>query len=120
VLIRAELLPLGRRFLWRTARKTRKYALTSPKGSSRMSLKLLYFAWVRERIGKPAEEVEPPPGIATVADLILWLTRRGDEYAHAFENPTVIRAAIDRAHVKADAAIAGAREIAFFPPMTGG
>src|SRR6202035_4279557 len=55
---------------------------------------------------------EPPPGIATVADLIAWLTRRGDEYAHAFENPKVIRTAIDRAHVKADTAIAGAREIA--------
>jgi molybdopterin synthase sulfur carrier subunit len=85
-----------------------------------VSVKLLYFAWVRERIGKPAEEVEPPPGIATVADLIAWLSRRGDQYAHAFENPKVIRTAIDRAHVKADAMIAGAREIAFFPPMTGG
>jgi molybdopterin synthase sulfur carrier subunit len=85
-----------------------------------LSVKLLYFAWVRERIGKPAEEVELPPGVATVADLVAWLARRGDEYAHAFENPKVIRAAIDRAHVKADAAIAGAREIAFFPPMTGG
>jgi molybdopterin synthase sulfur carrier subunit len=49
-----------------------------------------------------------------------WLGERGEEYAHAFENPKVIRAAIDRAHVKADTAIAGAREIAFFPPMTGG
>jgi molybdopterin synthase sulfur carrier subunit len=87
---------------------------------NRVSVKLLYFAWVRERIGKPAEEVEPPSGIATVADLIGWLARRGDEYAHAFENPAVIRAAIDRAHVKGDATIAGAREIAFFPPMTGG
>jgi sulfur-carrier protein len=85
-----------------------------------VSVKLLYFAWVRERIGKPAEEVEPPPDIATVADLIIWLAKRGEEYAHAFENPGVIRTAIDRAHVKADAAIAGAREIAFFPPMTGG
>ena len=83
-------------------------------------MKLVYFAWVRERIGKTEEEVEPPAGISTVADLVNWLSRRGDEYAHAFENPKVIRAAIDRAHVKADAAIAGAREIAFFPPMTGG
>jgi len=90
------------------------------EGPNAMSVKLLYFAWVRERIGKPAEEIEPPPGIATVADLIGWLVKRGDEYAHAFENPKVIRAAIDRAHVKADTAIAGAREIAFFPPMTGG
>ena len=85
-----------------------------------MSVKLLYFAWVRERIGKPAEDVEPPSGIATVADLIVWLTKRGDEYAHAFENPKVIRTAIDRAHVKADAAIAGARKHGFFPALAGG
>ena len=49
-----------------------------------------------------------------------WLRGRGEEYAHAFENPKVIRAAIDRTHVRADTAIIGAREIAFFPPMTGG
>jgi molybdopterin synthase sulfur carrier subunit len=85
-----------------------------------MSVKLLYFAWVRERIGKPDEVVEPPASVRTVADLVAWLTQRGDEYAHAFENPKVIRAAIDRSHVRPDAAIAGAREIAFFPPMTGG
>jgi molybdopterin synthase sulfur carrier subunit len=83
-------------------------------------LKLRYFAWVRERIGKPDEDVEVPAGIATVGELISWLSARGEEYAHAFENPKVIRAAIDRAHVRADAAIVGAREIAFFPPMTGG
>jgi molybdopterin synthase sulfur carrier subunit len=83
-------------------------------------VKLLYFAWVRERIGKPDEDVDLPAGVTTVGDLIAWLSRRGDEYAHAFENPKVIRAAIDHAHVKAEAAIAGAREIAFFPPMTGG
>jgi molybdopterin synthase sulfur carrier subunit len=83
-------------------------------------VKLLYFAWVRERVGKPEEEIEVPTGVATVADLIDWLRRRGEQYAHAFENPRVIRTAIDRAHVKADTAIAGAREIAFFPPMTGG
>ena len=83
-------------------------------------MKLLYFAWVRERVGKPEEEIDPPEGIATVAELISWLAARGEEYAHAFENPKVVRAAIDRTHVRTDAAIAGAREIAFFPPMTGG
>jgi molybdopterin synthase sulfur carrier subunit len=83
-------------------------------------VKLLYFAWVRERIGKPAEEVELPAGIATIADLVRWLAGRGEEYAYAFENPKVVRAAIDRVHVRPDAAIADAREIAFFPPMTGG
>jgi sulfur-carrier protein len=83
-------------------------------------LKLRYFAWVRERVGKPEEEIEPPAGIATIADLIGWLSQRDERYAHAFENPKVIRAAIDRAHVRADTTIAGAREVAFFPPMTGG
>ena len=83
-------------------------------------MKLLYFAWVRERIGKPEEEVEPPASVRTVAQLIAWLSTRGEEYAYAFEHAKAIRAAIDRSHVKPDAAIAGAREIAFFPPMTGG
>jgi sulfur-carrier protein len=83
-------------------------------------LKLRYFAWVRERIGKPEEDIDLPPGVATVAELVGWLSRRGEEYAYAFENPKVIRAAIDRAHVRPDAAIGAAREIAFFPPMTGG
>ena len=85
-----------------------------------MSVKLVYFAWVRERIGKPEEVIEPPAGIVTVGELIAWLAGRGEEYAYAFENPKVIRAALDRTHVKPDAAIAGAGEIAFFPPMTGG
>ena len=84
------------------------------------AVKLLYFAWVRERIGKAQEEVAVPAGVATVGELVAWLSQRGEEYAHAFENPKIIRTAIDRAHVKPDAAIAGAREIAFFPPMTGG
>jgi molybdopterin synthase sulfur carrier subunit len=83
-------------------------------------MKLVYFAWVRERIGKADEDVSPPASVATVNDLMEWLSKRGEEYAYAFENAKVIRAAIDKRHVKADAAIKGAHEIAFFPPMTGG
>ena len=83
-------------------------------------MKLVYFAWVRERIGQAEEDVALPGGIATVADLVAWLKTRGEGYAHAFENERVIRVAIDQSHVKPEAAIAGAREIAFFPPMTGG
>ena len=83
-------------------------------------VKIVYFAWVRERIGKAEETVELPGSIATVADLLAWLSSRGPEYAHAFAKPEVIRAAIDHAHVKPAAIIAGAREIAFFPPVTGG
>jgi molybdopterin synthase sulfur carrier subunit len=85
-----------------------------------MTVKLCYFAWVRERIGKGEETVELPAGIGSVADLVAWLKSRGPEYAAAFERADVIRAAIDRTHVKPSAAVAGAREIAFFPPVTGG
>ncbi len=83
-------------------------------------MKLVYFAWVRERIGKAEEEVSPPADVATIADLARWLAGRGEEYAHAFENPAVVRAAIDRRHVKPDTSLGGAKEVAFFPPMTGG
>jgi len=85
-----------------------------------MRVRLVYFAWVRERVGKTDEDVELPGGIGTVIELVQWLKGRGEEYEYAFENESVIRAAIDHTHVKPDAALAGAREIAFFPPMTGG
>jgi sulfur-carrier protein len=83
-------------------------------------MKAVYFAWVRERIGKAEEEIDPPAEIVTVGDLIGWLSGRDEGYAHAFENAKTIRAALDRTHVKPEAKIAGAREVAFFPPMTGG
>jgi molybdopterin synthase sulfur carrier subunit len=83
-------------------------------------MKLVYFAWVRERVGKTDEQVVLPEGIDTVADLVRWLKGRGEEYEYAFENEGVVRAALDHVHVKPEARIAGAREIAFFPPMTGG
>ncbi len=85
-----------------------------------MRLKLVYFAWVRERIGRPEEIADLPGDVATVADLVRWLKGRGEEYAYAFETTGIVRAAIDRVHAKPDAPIAGASEIAFFPPMTGG
>jgi molybdopterin synthase sulfur carrier subunit len=83
-------------------------------------MKIKYFAWVRERVGKAEETIELPADVRTVGELIDWLARRDDAYAYAFEKPTVIRVAIDHAHVRPDAVISGAREIAFFPPMTGG
>jgi sulfur-carrier protein len=83
-------------------------------------VRLLYFAWVRERVGKAEEQIDPPAGVGTVAELMDWLASRDEQHAYAFENAKVIRAAIDRHHVRHDAAIAGAGEIAFFPPMTGG
>ena len=83
-------------------------------------MKLVYFAWVRERIGRSEEEIAVPASIRTASDLIAWLSRQGDEYAYAFERPEIIRVAADHVHVKADSVINDAKEIAFFPPMTGG
>jgi molybdopterin synthase sulfur carrier subunit len=83
-------------------------------------MRILYFAWLRERIGRGEEEVDLPPTVTTIADLVGFLAQRGEEYAYAFENPTVVRAAIDQVHVKPATPIGNAREIAFFPPMTGG
>ena len=83
-------------------------------------VKLVYFAWVRERVGVPEERVTLPEIVHTVRDVAAWLAGRGEHYAAAFENPEIVRAAIDRRHVKPETPIAGASEIAFFPPMTGG
>jgi molybdopterin synthase sulfur carrier subunit len=83
-------------------------------------VKLVYFAWVRERIGRPEEEIEVPPAIATVGALIGWLKQRGPEYEHALAEPKAIRVALDHVHAQGDAPLAGVREVALFPPMTGG
>jgi molybdopterin synthase sulfur carrier subunit len=85
-----------------------------------MAVTIRYFAWVREKTGKAEERLDVPQGITTVSELVGWLRGQGPEYAEAFAKPEVIRAAIDHEHVKANAPIAGAREIAFFPPVTGG
>lgn len=85
-----------------------------------MSTRLLYFAWVKEKTGIAAEEVELPREVTTVAELIIWLKARGPEFDHAFARSNVIRAAIDRTHVHHDTKIGTAHEIAFFPPVTGG
>ena len=88
--------------------------------SASNSVKLVYFAWVRERMGRADEMLCVPDTVTTISQLVQWLRTRGPEYAAAFDKPDVVRAAIDRSHVKPDARIAGAREIAFFPPVTGG
>ena len=85
-----------------------------------MPVKILYFAWVREKTGKAEEILDLPSGVGTVAELVAWLRSLGPEYAEAFARADVVRAAIDRTHVKPTASLAGAREIAFFPPVTGG
>jgi molybdopterin synthase sulfur carrier subunit len=82
--------------------------------------KLLYFARMRQIIGKAEESITIPADVTTVSGLIDFLKDRDDAYAAAFADPRIIRVAIDQAHAPLDASIAGAREIAFFPPVTGG
>lgn len=79
---------------------------------------VLYFAWVRERIGLPREKVET--AAATVADLVVELKAREDRYAAAFADTSALRVALDQELSDFSASLAGVREVAFFPPMTGG
>jgi len=82
--------------------------------------KILYFARMRQIIGKGEEDIAIPGDVTTVSMLIDFLKKRDDAYASAFADPRVIRAAINQSHAPLDTPIAGAREIAFFPPVTGG
>ncbi|MDQ0319792.1 molybdopterin synthase sulfur carrier subunit [Pararhizobium capsulatum DSM 1112] len=84
------------------------------------SVRLVYFAWVRERIGKDEEEIVLPDSVVTAGDLLRHLKGLGEEYEMALEHENVIRVAINQEHVDHHEPIAGAREIALFPPMTGG
>lgn len=83
-------------------------------------MKILYFAWVRERVGTAEEEIELPADVTTPAELIGWLKSRGPEFESAFERPEIIRVALDQVHVEQDAPLGSPREVALFPPMTGG
>lgn len=83
-------------------------------------MQVLYFAWVRERIGTAAEDVAPPSEVGTVADLIDWLAARSPGHADAFADRTRLRAAVDQTFVPLDAPLGRAREVAIFPPVTGG
>jgi molybdopterin synthase sulfur carrier subunit len=85
-----------------------------------MRTNLVYFAWVRERIGKPEEELDLPETVVSVRDLLNHLKSLGEEYENALQYPDVIRVAINQEHVEHSETIAGAREIGIFPPMTGG
>ncbi len=81
---------------------------------------MLYFAWVRERIGTGSERVDPPAAVTTIAALIDWLAARSAGHASAFADRARLRAAVDQQFVPLEASIAGAREVAIFPPVTGG
>lgn len=85
-----------------------------------MPVTILYFAWVREAVGTGAETVEPPAGVATVGALVEWLSAKSPAHAEAFADRQRLRAAVDQQFVGLDASIANAREIAIFPPVTGG
>lgn len=85
-----------------------------------MALRMLYFAWVREAVGRGEEMVDPPAGVGTVSALLDWLGTQDAGHAAAFAERDRLRAAVDQTFVPLDAAIAGAREIAIFPPVTGG
>lgn len=82
--------------------------------------RLLYFSWVRERIGVASEEREIPAQITSVEQLLNWLSRQGEQYENALSDSASLRVALDQTHVTADSPLNGAREIAIFPPMTGG
>ena len=83
-------------------------------------MKILYFAWVRERVGVAEEDVSPPADVTTVTALVDWLAGRSEGHGAAFAERAKLRAAVDQAFVPLDARIAGAREVAIFPPVTGG
>ncbi|GIL03251.1 MAG: molybdopterin synthase sulfur carrier subunit [Alphaproteobacteria bacterium] len=84
-------------------------------------MKLVYFSWIREKVGVGEEDIALPDDVATVGDLLVWLKGRDEAFANVFRHDRVVRVAVDHEHVEdRDTVIAGAREIALFPPMTGG
>ncbi|WP_421694114.1 molybdopterin converting factor subunit 1 [Aestuariivirga sp.] len=83
-------------------------------------MKILYFARIRQIAGRSMEELEVPASVVTVSDLIAHLSGRDEAVAAALAERRTLRAAVDQSHVPLDASIAGAREVAFFPPVTGG
>jgi len=83
-------------------------------------MKLMYFAWLRQRIGTGQEVVDLPGDVATTADLVDWLAARGGGYAEAFKDRSAIKVAVDQEFADFDATLGNASEVAFFPPVTGG
>ena len=83
-------------------------------------MKLLYFAWVRQKIGRSEEIVDPPSSVRTAGDLIAWLVKRGEGYADALGDQKRVRVAINQEHSNFAAPVDAGDEVAFFPPVTGG
>jgi len=83
-------------------------------------MNVLYFAWVKEKVGLGEESVSPPATVVTVTDLMDWLATRSPGHAAAFAERKMIKAAVDQTHVPLSEKIGSAKEVAFFPPVTGG
>ena len=83
-------------------------------------MKIIYFAWLREKAGVSEEEVNPPESVSTVEELMDWLKGRGGGYAEAFGDRSTVRCAVNQEYVNFDHSVAAGDEIAFFPPVTGG
>jgi molybdopterin synthase sulfur carrier subunit len=83
-------------------------------------MKLIYFAWVREKVGTAREELAPPADVANVGQLIRWLAAQGDNYAAAFDDASRVRVAVNQDYATMDQPVGPDDEIAFFPPVTGG
>jgi molybdopterin synthase sulfur carrier subunit len=83
-------------------------------------MKLLYFAWVREKIGRGEEDLNPPADVRDVAALLDWLRARGPEYIAALDDAARIRVAVNQQHAALDAPVSAGDEVAIFPPVTGG
>ena len=83
-------------------------------------MRVLYFAWLRERIGAGSETVTPPEAVHTARELAGWLAERSPAHGEAFADLSAVRVAVDQTQCELDDPIAGAAEVAFFPPVTGG
>ncbi len=83
-------------------------------------MQLLYFGWVRAKIGVGREDIEPPDGVIDVRTLISWLQKRGGGYAEALTDPSVVKVAVNQELAGPDDAVGKGDEVALFPPMTGG
>ena len=81
---------------------------------------VLYFAWVREKVGIPAEQLELPADVQSVEDLAGYLRKRNESFSNAFSDTRGLRVALNQEHVSWDAPVAANDEVAFFPPVTGG
>ncbi len=85
-----------------------------------MAITILYFSWIKEKIGTGEEQLTPPSSVTTISDLIGWLKEQSPAHTDAFTDVKQIRAALDQTHVPFETKIGSAGEIAFFPPVTGG